>query len=122
MRHEHTEKKSHMAFLMQEMDELRLIANIEQNRQFQADDLARRAVEEWKVMVEQMQKTLENRATAEEELRAEQEQTSDIARELAALQGKRQTSEQLWSEEVSRLLGQLLVQHQWMPTIAIYNV
>lgn len=61
-------------------------------------------------MADQLSKALEDQATAEDEMRAEQDCTGDFAKELASLQGQRRNTEKLWVDEVSRLRGQLLVQ------------
>lgn len=76
-----------MASLLQELEELRLSASVEQNRRYQADDRVRGAEEERKLMGDQLKNVLEDRAVAEEETRVEQEWASDLAKELSALQG-----------------------------------
>lgn len=63
-------------------------------------------------MGKQLKKAFKDRSAAEEETRAKQKRTSDLAKALSALQGQRRTSEQLWAKEMSRLRGQLLVQQQ----------
>lgn len=56
MRHELAEEKSRITSLLQEMEELRLSASVEQNRRYQADHRARRAEEERKLMGDQLTK------------------------------------------------------------------
>lgn len=46
VRHELAEERSRMASLLQELEELRLSASVEQNHRYQADDRARKAKEE----------------------------------------------------------------------------
>lgn len=70
----------------------------------------------------QLAEALDDRARAEEELRAEQDRVGDLAKELAALKGQQRTNVKIWAEEVSRLCGQLLVQQQWLPTIASFKL
>lgn len=53
---------------------------------------------------------------------AEQERTNNLAEELIVLQKQNQTTEKIWSEDVSRLRGQLLVQQQWLPTITAFKL
>lgn len=98
-----------MVDLLQEMAELRLIANVKLERHCRADEMAQRAEDERKAMVEQLSKALGDWATAEESAQTKQERASDLPKELATLQEQRRTTEKIWSKEVSRLKGQLLV-------------
>lgn len=48
-------------------------------------DRAQRAEDEWRVMSDQLSKAVEDWASAEEDLRAEQERASDLSKELTTL-------------------------------------
>lgn len=73
-------------------------------------------------MSNQLAKALQDRAQAEDEIQAEQNHVSDLAKELAALQGQQRRNVKIWAEEVSQLHGQLLVQQQWLSTIASLKI
>lgn len=122
-RQELAEERCRLASLLQEMEELHFNASVEQSKRQHADERAHcaegkcsamakwlsKADEDRTIISDQLTKVCEERAEAEEELRVEQERMRDLAGELMNLQMWRQSTKRIWSEEVNRLCGQLLV-------------
>ena len=93
------EERSRLASLLQEIEELRLNANVELNRRVYTDERAQRAEPEHKVMAdrlaraeeekrllsEQLWKPLGDRLVAEDKLRSKQERLSQLSGELTSL-------------------------------------
>lgn len=121
-KHELTEEKSCMSDLLEELEELRLTAWIQEDCRFCAVDKQQRAESERKEMEAQLAKALKDRTVVEELLMAEQERNDDLSRDLAHLQEQRRMIEKIWSDEVSRLRGQLLVQQQWLPILPAFKL
>lgn len=65
---------------------------------------------------------MEDMTWAEEVLTTTQESANEDSKKLRALQEQKKVSEKIWTNEVSRLRGQLLVQQQWLSTITWFKL
>lgn len=73
-------------------------------------------------MEERLAKAVKDRSWAVELLIAEQERSDEPSEELCTFQEQQRVSKKIWSEEVTQLRGQLLVQQQWLPMITCINL
>lgn len=108
--------------MLQELEDLCFSANTKSYRWIQTDEPAVRAEAERKKLAGRLARVEENRASAEERLRDEQERISQLSAKLRALQEQCRNTEYIWAEEVNRLHGQLLTQQQWLPTITVFKL
>lgn len=69
-----------------------------------------------------MNETMEDQSLVEELCWDTEEKKQKIVADLLTFQQQMRRSEQIWSQEVGRLREQLMVQQQWLSTIALFKV
>lgn len=89
------EEQSQYANLLQELEDLRFSANAELYRRVQVDERADQVEVEMKEMAGHLARVEENRASAKEQLRKEQESVSQLSTELTTLQKHRRNTERV---------------------------